>query len=188
MIVFAFGLIFSQEWSSIAYCHLEPTNPMDGSIQTTLKTVSVWAVLSLAVSRMNHTDLAQREQFLNTLLSHASALCSVKLLERHQQISPPSLDYRVTQLGRRIGNWETPSGPTLLKRAVFFVLEAGLRAQRYWKVVAIGAAGWAVVNAFKFYTAAFAWASHSNFAISSAVIIAVLAVVIKLVLSILHSR
>src|SRR6476646_4105785 len=50
-------------------------------------------------------DEAQRNKLLDAIVAYGSGFVSCKLLERRRQISPPSLDYRLTALGRRIGNW-----------------------------------------------------------------------------------
>src|SRR5438034_11778322 len=70
------------------------------------------------------TDKSQRNQLLDAIVNNASALCTAKLLERRRQITPPSLDYRVTAIGRRIDNWGYGDKPGLRKRAVFLVIEA----------------------------------------------------------------
>ena len=113
-------------------------------------------------------DQSQRNQLFGAILNNAAALCAAKLLERRRQIMPPSLDYRVTAVGRRIDNWGYGDKPGLRKRVLFFVIEAAFRLRRYWKFVAIGAAGWAALNAFKFYFAALQWLSNDLFALLSA--------------------
>jgi hypothetical protein len=120
----------------------------------------------------NPNDLAQRNHLFNAIIGNAGALCSAKLLERRRQITPPSLDYRVTRLGRKVDNWGYGDQPGFRKRLVFFAIETWLRLRRYWKVVAIGAAGWAVLNAAKFYSAAWHWISNDLFALASAVFVA----------------
>jgi hypothetical protein len=119
------------------------------------------------------TDKQQKNALLEAIISQASALCYVRLLERRRQMDPPSLDYRVTRLGRRIDNWGYGDGAGFRKRAVFFLIEAFFRLKSYWKVIAIGAAGWALLNAFKFYGAVWSWAANDAFATVSAIVVAV---------------
>ena len=100
-----------------------------------------------------------------------------KLLERRRQTSPPSLDYRLTALGRRVGNWGYGPKPGFKKRTFFFFLALGLKAYKLRKVVAIGSLGWAALNAAKFYTAATVWVESLPFAAwSAAAIVVILAV------------
>jgi hypothetical protein len=118
------------------------------------------------------TDTQQKNALLEAIINKASVLCYVRLLERRRQLHPPSLDYRVTRLGRRIGNWGYGHRPGVRKRAVFFAIEAFFRLKRYWKVIAIGAAGWALLNAFKFYGAVWSWVANDAFAAVSAIVVA----------------
>jgi|SRR6185312_1146283 len=118
-------------------------------------------------------DNNQRNQLFEAILNNAGALCTARLLERRRQITPPSLDYRVTPFGRKIDKWGYGDKPGLRKRAAFFALEAWFRLRRY-KLVAIGSAGWAAINAFKFYSAAWQWIHNDFFALISAVVIAAL--------------
>lgn len=119
------------------------------------------------------TDIQQKNALLEAIIGKAGALCYVRLLERRRQLHPPSLDYRVTRLGRRIDNWGYGDRAGARKRAVFFAIEAFFRLKRYWKVIAIGAAGWAILNAFKFYGALWSWVANDAFAAVSALVVAV---------------
>lgn len=118
------------------------------------------------------TDKQQKNALLEAIINQAGALCYVRLLERRRQLLPPSLDYRVTRLGRRIDSWGYGDKAGFRKRAVFFAIEAFFRLKRYWKVVAIGAAGWALLNAFKFYGVVWSWAANDAFALVSALVVA----------------
>lgn len=120
------------------------------------------------------TDGDQRNELLNAILNNAGALCAVKLLERRRQISPPSLDYRVTPIGRRVDNWGYGDKPGLRKRVLFFCIEASLRLRRHWRLVVIGTTGWSVLNAIKFYAAAMQWIRDDLFAVVSATFMLVL--------------
>jgi hypothetical protein len=118
-------------------------------------------------------DAQQKNALLEAIIKQAGALCYVKLLERRRQLHRPSLDYRVTPLGRRIDGWGYGNRPGVRKRAVFFLIEAFFRLKRYWKLVAIGAAGWALLNAAKFFGAAWSWISNDLFVAASAAVVAV---------------
>jgi hypothetical protein len=129
-------------------------------------------------SKYNPSNLAQRNALLDAIISNASALCYVKLLERRRQIYPPSLDYRVSKLGRIVDRWRHRTTPGIRKRIFFFAVELFFRLKRYWKVIAIGATGWTILNAVKFYSAAWAWVSNDIFAaISAAVVAAIIGLV-----------
>src|SRR5713226_6703952 len=65
----------------------------------------------------NPANEAQRNQLLDAIVSYAGIFVLFKLLERRRQISPPSLDYRLTALGRRVGNWGYGPKPGLKKKA-----------------------------------------------------------------------
>lgn len=124
----------------------------------------------------------QRNELLDAIVSYAGVFVRSKLLERRRQISPPSLDYRLTPLGRRIGNWGYGASPGFKKRAFFLLLALGLKAYKLRKVIVVGALGWAALNAVKFYTVATVWVGNMPFAAWSAAAIAVFAaawVVIK---------
>jgi hypothetical protein len=118
------------------------------------------------------TDERQKEKLYDAILSHASALCSVKLLERRRQMASPMLSYRVTPSGRKVGNWQTRKGASVRKRAVFFAIAVYFRVQRYWKVIALGAAGLTLINAVKFYGIAWEWIRNDVFAAMSALFVA----------------
>jgi len=133
--------------------------------------------LQFAGAPYDPNDQAQHNKLLNAIVAYASGFVWCKLLERRRQISPPSLDYRLTALGRRIGNWGYGPRPGFKKRAFFLLLALGLKAYKLRKVVTIGALGWAALNAVRFYTAATVWAESLPFAVwSAAVIGAILAV------------
>ena len=84
---------------------------------------------------------------------------------------PPSLDYRVTQIGRKVDSWGYGDQVKLRTRLTFFLIEVFFRAKKYRKVVILGAAGWAILNAYRFYVAAFDWLGGSAFALASAALI-----------------
>jgi hypothetical protein len=130
----------------------------------------------------------QRNALLDAIIASASALCHVRLLERRRNISPPSLDYRVTNLGRRLDSFGYGRSPGLRKRLVFLCIAAYFRLRKYWKLVAIGAGGWAFLNALKFYSAAFEWVNGNVFALVSAIVTAVILAVLTFVRSHLESR
>jgi len=115
------------------------------------------------------TDIHQRNQLFEDILRNAGVLCTARLLERRRQITPPSLDYRVTRFGRKIDNWGYGDKPGLRKRVVFFALETWFRLRPYWKLIAIGATGWGIINAFKFYSAAWQSIHNGFFALISAI-------------------
>ena len=119
-------------------------------------------------------DAQQKNALLEAIIKQAGALCYVKLLKRRRQLHPPSLDYRVTPLGRRIDRWGYGDRPGIRKRAVFFLIEAFFRFKRYWKLVAIGAVGWSILNAAKFFGAAWSWISNDAFAAASAAVVAII--------------
>ena len=121
---------------------------------------------------------AQHNKLLDAVVAYASGFVWCKLLERRRQISPPSLDYRLTPLGRRIGNWGYGPRPGFKKRAFFFLLAISLKGNKLRKVVTIGALGWAALNAVKFYTAATVWAESLPFAAWSAAAIAAILVAV----------
>jgi hypothetical protein len=55
--------------------------------------------------RYDASDTEQQNQLLDAIIHNAGLLCTLRLLERRHQLRPPSLDYRVTPLGRRIDAW-----------------------------------------------------------------------------------
>jgi hypothetical protein len=114
----------------------------------------------------------QRNRLLDAIVSYGSGFVWCKLLERRRQVSPPSLDYRLTPLGRRVSNWGYGPSPGFKKRTFFLLLALGLKAYKLRKVVAIGALGWAALNAVKFYTVATVWVGSLPFAAWSAAAIA----------------
>lgn len=116
----------------------------------------------------------QKERLLDAIINYAGALVACKLLERRRQISPPSLDYRLTSFGRRVGNWGYGSKPGFKKRSIFFVLALGFRAYRFRKVITVGAIGWSILNAFKFYAVAASLAEGLPFAAWSGALVGVL--------------
>jgi hypothetical protein len=115
---------------------------------------------------------AQRNDLLDGLIKYAGVLCEVKLLERRRQIDPPSLDYRVTRLGRRIDGWGYGPKPGFRKAAVFFAIEAFYRLKRFKGIIAVGAFGWAALNAARFYGYAAEWIDGTAFPVLSAFTIA----------------
>ncbi len=125
----------------------------------------------------------QQNQLLNALVKYASAFVTLRLLERRRQLVPPSLDYRVTSFGRRVGNWGYGTKPGFKKRAFFFIGAAFFRAYKFRWMIAIGAIGWGVLNAIRFYTTALDWVSHLPFASWSAALIAVIVAVVVVIKS-----
>lgn len=120
------------------------------------------------------TSQEQHERLLNALINYAGALVTCRLLERRRQISPPTLGYRLTSFGRRVGNWGYGSKPGFKKRSLFFILALGFRAYRFRRIITIGAIGWGVLNAVKFFAAAASWAGGLPFAAWSGVMVGVL--------------
>lgn len=119
------------------------------------------------------TDQAQREKLLDAIVGYANTFVLLHLLEKRRLMNPPSLDYRLTAFGRRVGNWGYGDKPGFKKAAVFLLAALGLRLYRYKGLIAVGAAGWAALNAFKFYGAAMSWAGGLPFAAWSAAAVAV---------------
>ena len=130
--------------------------------------------VTFAGARYEPTDQTQREKFLNVLIGYASTFVFLRLMERRRQMIPPSLDYKLTPLGRRVGNWGYGPRPGFKKQTFFFVAAVFLRTYKYKWLIAAGAAGWAVLNAFKFYAAAMSWAVALPFAAWSAVAVGAL--------------
>ena len=127
------------------------------------------------------TDHVQREKIVGAIVGYANTFVLLRLLEKRRTLNPPSLDYQLTPFGRKVGNWGYGDKPGLKKTAVFLLAALGLRLYKYKGVIALGAAGWAAFNAFKFYSAAMSWVGGLPFAIWSAafaaVVIAIWAVV-----------
>jgi hypothetical protein len=117
---------------------------------------------------------AQRNKLLDAIVTYAGIFVTCKLLERRRQLSPPSLDYRLTPLGRRVGNWGYGAKPGFKKRSLFFALALGFRAYKFRKVITFGALGWAVLNAGRFYATAASWIEGLPFAAWSAAVVAAL--------------
>jgi len=111
----------------------------------------------------------QRNALIDAIIHNASLLCEVKLLERPRNITPPSLDYRVTKLGRKIDAFGYGISPGFRKKTVFFIIYLYFWVKKYWKFVTIGTLGWTFINSFKFYTAMFGWLRNDLFAIISAI-------------------
>ena len=124
--------------------------------------------LSFGGKPYDPNDQAQREELLDAILGNANTFVLFKLLEKRRLMNPPSLDYRLTPFGRRVGNWGYGDMPGIKKRALFVAVELALRSYKYKGLIAFGAAGWAVLNAFKFYSAATSWFSSLPFAAWSA--------------------
>lgn len=122
-------------------------------------------------SKYDPSDPAQQNALLEAFIRNAGALCFVRLLERRRKIVPPSLDYRVTTFGRVVNRWGYGTRPGFRKRLVFFVIEVFFRLLKFKKLVALGAAGWVMLNAVKFYGVAWDWLSQDVFATVSAVIV-----------------
>ncbi len=129
------------------------------------------------------SDSRQKNALLDAIIPNASALCHVGLLERRRNISPPSLDYRVTRFGRRLDSFGYAGSSGLRKRLVFLCIAVYFRLRKYWKLVAIGAGGWTLLNALKFYSAAFDWVNGNVFASVSAIVTAVVLTVIAFIKS-----
>ena len=121
----------------------------------------------------NPDNDAQREELLNAIVGYANVVVLLRLLEKRRLMNPPSLDYRLTAFGRRVGNWGYGDKPGFKKTAVFLLAALGLNVYKYKGVIAIGAAGWAALNAFKFYGAAMSWVGGLPFAAWSAAAVAV---------------
>jgi hypothetical protein len=117
-------------------------------------------------------DQKQRNLLIDAIISNAGVLCHLKLLERRRPMIPPSLDYRVTKFGRRIDGWGYGEQAEVRKRLLFLAFELYLRGRKHRKIITIGAAGWGIVNAFKFYTSAFDWIRNDLFSAISALIMA----------------
>jgi len=119
----------------------------------------------------------QRELLLNAIIRYAGDLVVCSLLERRRQISPPSLDYRLTRLGRRVGNWGYGENPGFKKRLLFFLIALGFKIYKVRKIIAIGGIGLSVMNAVKFYSTAWSWAESLPFAAwSTAIVTALIAI------------
>lgn len=114
------------------------------------------------------SNTTQRNNFLDGLVNNASVLCETRLLERRRQINPPSLEYRVTRLGRRIDGWGYGPKPGFRKAMVFFLIEAFYRLKRFKGIIAVGAFGWAALNAARFYGVATEWIGGTAFPFLSA--------------------
>ena len=128
--------------------------------------------LQFAGQPYDPTNQEQRSKLLDAIVNYAGTLVTCRLLERRRQMSPPSLDYRLTRFGRRVGNWGYSSKPGFKKRSLFFALTVGFRAYRFRKIITIGAIGWGILNAVKFYATAVSWAEGLPFAVWSAAAVA----------------
>ena len=118
------------------------------------------------------TNQEQRGKLLDAIVNYAGVFVTCKLLERRRQLSPPSLDYRLTSFGRRVGNWGYGANAGFRKRSFFFVLALGLRAYRIRTVITVGAVGWGILNGVKFYATAVSWAEGLPCATWSAALVA----------------
>ena len=114
----------------------------------------------------------QKNKLLDAIVNFANIFVNFRLLEKRRHISPPSLDYRPTPFGRRVGNWGYGPTPGFKKRSIFFIMALGLLLYKYRILVALGAAGWAIVNAIKFYSEAINWVQNGPFGVYSAAVIA----------------
>jgi hypothetical protein len=128
----------------------------------------------------------QKNALLEAILNNAGALCHVKLLERRRLIHPPSLAFRVTKFGRRVDNWGYGDKPGLQKRTIFFLFELFFRAKRYWKLIAIFAACWTLLNAGRFIGASWDWLNNEAFGIFSALVLAAIVLLGALVSGLLN--
>ena len=128
--------------------------------------------LTFAGKPYDPKDNVQREKLLDALVNHANLFVRLRLLEKRRQINPPSLDYRVTKFGRAVGNWGYGPKPGFKKSAFFCLVSLALRGYKLKILVAVGAAGWAGLNAFRFYFTAITWADGLPFAAWSAAAIA----------------
>jgi hypothetical protein len=124
--------------------------------------------LTFAGNPYDPSDAKQRSALLDAIIAKAGLLCTVKLLERRRNIVPPSLDYRVTTFGRKVDSWGYGSHPGLRKKTFFFAIELFFRLKKHQKLVTFGTAGWAMLNAYKFYATTFEWLSNDLFAVVSA--------------------
>jgi hypothetical protein len=132
-------------------------------------------------SKYDSSNGEQKNALEGAIIGNAGSLCYVRLLERRRQLNPPSLDYRVTRLGRTVDGWGYGDKPGARKRLFFLLIEILLRLLKYKWIVAFGAAGWATLNAIRFYGAAWEWLSHDIFAIVSAIVIGLLLWLVSLV-------
>jgi len=114
------------------------------------------------------TNSEQRDKLLDAIVSYAGAFVTCKLLERRRSMSPPSLDYRLTPFGRRVGNWGYGPRSGFRKRSLFFLLALGFRAYKFRKIITLGAVGWGILNAIKFYATVASWVEGLPFAAWSA--------------------
>jgi len=129
--------------------------------------------LNFGGKQYNPSDKKQRNDLLNAIINNASLLCTVKLLERRRNIIPPSLDYRVTKLGRRVDTWGYGDRPKIRKKLLFFFIEVVFRLKRYRKWITIAASCWTILNALKFFGAMFEGLRNDVFAVVSAIAIGV---------------
>ena len=127
--------------------------------------------LAFGGKKYDSSDPKQKNALLEAILNNAAALCDVKLLERRRLLHPPSLAFRVTKFGRRVDNWGYGDKPGLRKRALFFLVELFFRAKRFWKLIAIFAAGWTLLNAGRFIGASWGWLSNDAFGFVSALVL-----------------
>ena len=130
-------------------------------------------------SAYDSTNESQRNALLDTIITNASILCEVGVLERRRNISPPSLDYRVTKLGRRVDSWGHGTRPGIRKRIFFLAFNLYFRSKRLWKFVIFGAGAWALLNAIKFYTIALDWIRDDVFPAISAIVVIIVAWLIQ---------
>lgn len=120
-------------------------------------------------------DLTQRNSLTNHIIEYAGAFVACGLMERRREIIPPTLDYRLTNFGRRVGNWGYGDRAGVRKRALFFALAVWFKVYRFRWLITAGALGWGVLNAFRFYAYAIAQVEALPFMAWSAVAVAVLA-------------
>jgi len=76
--------------------------------------------LTFAGKPYDPDDQVQRNALLESLINYAGTFVFLRLLKRRRLINPPSLDYKITPLGRRVGNWGYGSRPGFKKRTFFF--------------------------------------------------------------------
>ena len=118
---------------------------------------------------------AQRNNLLDAIVCYSNIFVRYKLLEKRRQVLPVSLDYRLTSLGILVGKWGYGCNPGFRKQAFFFLFDLTLKFSRIRKVIALGAFGWAVLNAVKFYSVSLTWIHGPVFAIVSATLITAIA-------------
>lgn len=117
-----------------------------------------WVNIDHFIKRFENENLKlngipyRKEELTDSIITNASILCQLGLLERNRGMDPPRLEYRVTPKGRKFDSLRGKKLGDFRRKFFFFTHALWHKLKKFKKVITIAAFLMAVVNALRFYS------------------------------------